>query len=97
MKVIKSIALLFLASMFTVSVSAQASNTKPAAKPASSSSTSTTTTTTTTKPAASTTDTKANTDKVNPSLHGPKNETVYTGPKGGNYYMKDGKKVYLKK
>ncbi|HEY0261635.1 MAG TPA: hypothetical protein VGB95_01310 [Chitinophagales bacterium] len=36
-------------------------------------------------------------DKINKSLKGPNGETVYTGPKGGNYYLdKKDNKVYLK-
>jgi hypothetical protein len=37
-------------------------------------------------------------DKINKELKGPNGETVYTGEKGGNYYLgKDDKKIYLKK
>ena len=37
-------------------------------------------------------------DKINKTMKGPNGETVYTGEKGGNYYLgKDDKKVYMKK
>lgn len=36
-------------------------------------------------------------DKINKGLKGPNGETVYTGPKGGNYYLgKNDEKIYLK-
>ena len=37
-------------------------------------------------------------DKINKTMKGPNGETVYTGEKGGNYYLgKDDKKMYMKK
>jgi hypothetical protein len=37
-------------------------------------------------------------DKINKELKGPKGETVYTEPKGGNYYLgKSDEKIYLGK
>lgn len=36
-------------------------------------------------------------DPVNHSVKGPKGETVYSGPKGGNYYLdKKENKIYIK-
>jgi hypothetical protein len=80
MKVIKTIAALCVATFISFNISAQAAAT-PAAKPAA----------TQTKPVA-----PATTDKVNDKLKGPKGETVYTGSKGGNYYiLPSGNKKYL--
>jgi hypothetical protein len=110
MKVLKSISMLLVALLITLGANAQAAgSTAPAAAPAKAA-------TPAGKPKPVTTpapkagavaadkktgDARTKTgDKINKDLHGPKNETVYTGPKGGNYYLggADGKtKVYLKK
>jgi hypothetical protein len=90
MKTIKNLALLLVASMFALSISAQSGSTGSSG-PKSTKATTTTTTTT------SSTTTKSN-DKVDPSQKGPHGETVYIGPKNGKYYLdKTGKKIYLKK
>ena len=37
-----------------------------------------------------------NDDAVDPKLHGPNNEAVHTGPRGGKYYInKNGNKTYI--
>ena len=93
MKVLKTITALFIATIISFTVSAQTS-----AKPASGSS-KTSTTTTQTKSASTTADKPGANDKINKDLKGPNGEVVYTGPKGGDYYInsKTGKKSYIPK
>ncbi len=86
MKVFKTIFALLVATFISYGVSAQAAST-----------TAKTTTTQTTTTKTATPDKPGAGDKVNKALKGPNGEVVYTGPKGGNYYIsKAGKKTYLK-
>lgn len=81
---------LFLALLFAVLVSFA----QPIQTTKQTTSTKTEQTTKTKKPADGRTKTG---DKINKALKGPNGETVYTGPKGGNYYLdKKENKVYLK-
>ncbi len=54
---------------------------------------------TTSKSAANAAAAAKTTDKVNTAKKGPIGETVYIGPKGGNYYFNKntGKKAYMPK
>ena len=94
MKLIKTIAALCVATVISLNISAQAAAT-PAAKPA------TTQTKPAEKPAVSATNPEkpGAGDKVNKDLKGRNGEVVYTGPKGGNYFINKntGKKEYLPK
>jgi colicin import membrane protein len=88
MKLFKKMTSLLFAIMIAFTMNAQTT-------PASATATKTTTTQTT----KATGDARTKTgDKINKTLKGPNNETVYTGSKGGNYYLdKNGNKKYLPK
>lgn len=107
----KSLLSLFVAAALTLSVNAQTAKTtsskqevkaktetKNAAKPAKTEAKATAKTTATStekKPRDGRTKTG---DPIDKTLHGPSGETVYSGPKGGFYYLdKKENKVYLKK
>jgi colicin import membrane protein len=88
MKIFKTLSALAIASLISFGIQAQTA--APAAT--------TTTQSTTTKSSSKASTTTKNTDKVNPALKGPNGEVVYTGSRGGNYYInKSGAKTYLKK
>jgi colicin import membrane protein len=98
MKIFKTITMLFVATVISFTVSAQATPAaKTETKTTTSSSSKSSTTQATPAPAAAADKPGAN-DKVNKELKGPNGEVVYTGPKGGNYYINKntGKKAYLK-
>ena len=89
MKVLKTMTMLFAAALISFNINAQAAAT-PAAKPATTQAKPAATAATPEKPGAG--------DKVNKDLKGRNGEVVYTGPKGGNYFINKntGKREYLK-